>query len=169
MRPMALLAIPLLVALALGGCMKDPLAPTPDVEVAGKPDPGYRSNTALKIPVTAKDGKVTTVAFDRGEWYVAGLEREITSKGLRYVAVVGEEKATKVEVLVREFKAPANYTERFRYDHLRDTHTETELLAMDREWDDLLARSSDAPGPAVDVNATAPLPALSNETAPRGP
>ncbi|HWG89330.1 MAG TPA: hypothetical protein VNZ52_00625 [Candidatus Thermoplasmatota archaeon] len=143
---------PLLPALLVGvlllaGCATDLAPQDKAVQVEGKPDGFLRTNTALKILVSHPDGSNHVVALDRAEWYVAGIEKEITFKSIRHVAIQGIEKASNFEVLVHEFATPDDFDQRFRYENLRGSHSEEELAAMDEEYQALL--DQDDKGAAV--------------------
>ena len=155
MRGIPLALLSLLVAPALlAGCLYDPYPAPKDVEVSGRPSGFMPTNTALKLMVSRGDGSSTTVAFDRTEWYVAALEREITHKSIRHVSLVGDGKPNSFEVAAKGFVDPEAFNERFRYEDLRRNHTPEELAAMDREYDRLLAERAQRTGVGAGGNSS---------------
>ena len=125
--PVRAVALLLLVS-ALAGCATQVLDPQP-VRVAGDPDGTMPTNLYLKTDVQGSNGFVT-VAFDRKDWYVAGLERGL--RDVDWLVVEGKPKIDR-EVVVEGVDAPADLAERYRFDEMQATPEQR--ASMDREWD----------------------------------
>jgi len=127
------LVVLVLVPLVLAGCTEDVLEEQ-TVRVAGKPDSTSPTNVYLKAHLTTPEGGVRTVAFDRADWYVAGLEKELGRTD--FLVVEGRAKLNN-EVVTEQVVAPEDLAARYRYDDM--AATEEQKASMDREWDDRLA------------------------------
>lgn len=138
--PSVRLASVLVLSSVLAGCVTEVLDPKP-VRVAGDPDATMPTNVYLKTDVAGAAG-TTIVAFDRKDWYVAGLERELPR--IDWLVVEGTPKIDR-EVVVADVEAPADLAERFRYDEMMAS--EEQQASMDSEWDvrldELTAERSD--------------------------
>lgn len=121
----------LVLASFLAGCVTEVLDPEP-VRIAGDPDATIPTNAYLKTDVQGPDG-TTIVAFDRKDWYVAGLERELF--GVDWLVVGGTPKLDR-EVVVSDVETPADLAERFRYEEMQAS--QEQRATMDAEWDDRL-------------------------------
>lgn len=129
---MRVVAVVLAVA-SLAGCATQVLEPQP-VTVSGDPDGTIPTNMYLKTDVQKGGGDFTIVAFDRKDWYVAGLEKELFRTD--WLVVAGTQELDR-EVLVEDVAAPSDLAARFRYDDM--AASKEQRARMDREWDDRLA------------------------------
>lgn len=118
----------LLLASLLAGCATQVLDPQP-VRVAGDPDGTIPTNLYLKTDIQGPNGFVT-VAFERKDWYVAGLERELETAD--WLAVAGKPKIDR-EVVVEDVESPADLAKRYRFDDMKAT--KEQRASMDAEWD----------------------------------
>lgn len=118
----------LVLASLLAGCVTEVLDPQP-VRIAGDPDATIPTNVYLKTDVAGADG-TTIVAFDRKDWYVAGLERELPR--IDWLVVEGTPKIDR-EVVVADVEAPSDLAERFRFDDMMAS--KEQQASMDAEWD----------------------------------
>lgn len=125
----------LLLALPLAGCAEF-VDPTPEetvVDVSGRPLNTAPTNRYLKAFVNT-DERHETVAFDRADWYVAGLEKELHQT--RWISLTGTLRVTR-EVVVTDVGSPDDLESRFRYSEMEVD--ETRKAELDSEWDLRLA------------------------------
>jgi len=106
------------------------------VAIEGRPMGVAASPSTLDLTVKRANGTVT-VTFDRGEWYVAGLERDL--RGLDRIRVEGVVTVA-LDVKATDVTAP-DALGRHRWDRMA-VASETERSRLDAEWDAFRERAS---------------------------
>lgn len=144
-----------ILAVASAGCA---LTDTPGPKSVAGPTDGYTpASSHLKVFVRSNaSGEMVLLDFDRRDWHVAGIAQRLDGHALRFLTAEATPRAILGEYLVQRVVEPADL-EAYRYSAM--SVSEEERLALDAEYDTLLARfAPTVPAPEAPRDTLADLP-----------
>lgn len=147
----ALVLTLVLLAPGLAGCLYDEPGPA---QVEGRVT-GYSPTQAyLKLEVQGEDGRVVSVDFDRRDWHVRELARQVDLREVRVVTIDGMERNIPGAVLAEQFVDPDQLNE-LRYETMGASAQQRALLDAEYEaWlAELTSNASDSSPPRIALPA----------------
>lgn len=151
--PVRALAVGLVAALLLPGCS---LVSEPQERQLEGPTDGHQPTASyLKVFVRKDDGSLALLDFDRRDWYVAEIARQIDTRTVQYLGATVMPRNTLGEYLVLDVSTPAEL-DGLRYEAMEAS---PEARAeMDREYDEILRKLAEDALEKVPTPPTALLP-----------
>lgn len=152
-------AAALLVLATLAGCIVKE-APADGVVVAGEVDGSSATQQYFKLYLKDDAGEVAIANFDRRDWYVTGVEREVSERSLLSASVRGTERGILNEIVASRVLSPGELNE-YLFENMERRAVaegrEFDRVALDREWDARLAGAAQPPVAPTSL-PTLPLP-----------
>lgn len=163
---MRLFALAALAAFLAGCILTD--APAKGVLVAGEIDGSSATQRYFKLYLKDGEGVLAIANFDRVDWYVTGLEKEVTQRSYLSASVRGDERGVLNEIVARDVVSPGELNE-YLFENMEQRAVAEgrpfDRAALDREWDERLALLVPTPAapptaptlaPPVDVPGSPP-------------
>lgn len=151
---LALLAV---LASVLAGCILTD-APAKGVLVAGEIDGSSATQRYFKLYLKDGDGILAIANFDRVDWYVTGIEKEVTERSYLSASVRGDERGVLNEIVARDVVSPSELNG-YLFENMEQRAVAEgrpfDRAALDREWDERLALLGPTP-PATPAAPSAP-------------